>query len=149
MRSGMVIQKKIGNILSDYLEKAISYYDYSESFYHAFVTGLFSATKYRVVSNRESGNGRSGLLIIDINNKRVAVFEFKIAKTENSIEKKLHEGILQIEDKTDASDFSRYRIFKYCVTFCQRPSGKPEGLDVSVLSRGSAPGLPEAPHPYG
>lgn len=80
--------QKIGSILSDYLERAISYYDYSESFYHAFVTGLFSATKYRVVSNRESGNGRSDLLIIDINNKRAAVFEFKIAKTENSIEKK-------------------------------------------------------------
>ena len=112
--------KKIGNILSDYLERAISYYDYSESFYHAFVTGLFSATKYRVVSNRESGNGRSDLLIIDINNKRVAVFEFKIAKTENSIEKKLHEGILQIEDKKYASDFIRYRIFKYCVTFYKK-----------------------------
>lgn len=102
------------------MERAISYYDYSESFYHAFVTGLFSATKYMVVSNRESGNGRSGLLIIDINNKRVAVFEFKIAKTENSIEKKLHEGILQIEDKKYASDFSRYRIFKYCVTFYKK-----------------------------
>ncbi len=112
--------KKIGSILSDYLERAISYYDYSESFYHAFVTGLFSATKYRGVSNRERGNGRSGLLIIDINNKRVAVFEFKIAKTENSIEKKLHEGILQIEDKKYASDFSRYRIFKYCVTFYKK-----------------------------
>ena len=112
--------QKIGNILSDYLERAISYYDYSESFYHAFVTGLFSATKYRVVSYRESGNGRSDLLIIDINNKRIAAFEFKIAKTENSIEKKLHEGILQIEDKKYASDFIRYKIFKYCVTFYKK-----------------------------
>ena len=31
----------------------------------------------------------------------------------------------------------------------QRPSGKPEGLDVSVFSTGSVSGLPVAPHPYG
>ena len=32
---------------------------------------------------------------------------------------------------------------------CQRPSGKPEGLDMSVLSTDSVSGLPVAPHPYG
>ena len=31
----------------------------------------------------------------------------------------------------------------------QQPSGKPEGLDVSVFSTGSVSGLPVAPHPYG
>ena len=35
------------------------------------------------------------------------------------------------------------------ITVCQQPSGKPEGLDVSVFSTVSVSGLPVAPHPCG
>ena len=39
-------------MINRYLARSISYYDYSESFYHAFLTGLFYGRGYAVKSNR-------------------------------------------------------------------------------------------------
>lgn len=51
----------IGNIVSEKLMAAISYYDYDEHYYHGFMTGLLSGMGgYDVISNRESGEGRPG-----------------------------------------------------------------------------------------
>ena len=72
--------EKLSEQLSDYLFRTISYNDYSEAYYHAFLAGLFSSSEYTVKSNMESGNGRPDLLIMDMKRMRLAVFEFKIAK---------------------------------------------------------------------
>lgn len=52
-------------LLNDILQKAISFYDNYESFYHGFMVGLFSG--YQVKSNRESGLGRFDLVILPTN----------------------------------------------------------------------------------
>ena len=57
--------EELSKILTAYLRKTISYYDYSESYYHAFTAGLVASSGYRVMSNRESGNGRPDLIIAD------------------------------------------------------------------------------------
>ncbi|WP_242964466.1 hypothetical protein [Eubacterium sp. An3] len=44
-------------ILSNILFDTISYHDYQESFYHAFLAGLFSGAGYIVESNYEHGLG--------------------------------------------------------------------------------------------
>ena len=44
--------KKMEGYINRYLARSISYYDYSESFYHAFLTGLFYGRGYAVKSNR-------------------------------------------------------------------------------------------------
>mgnify|MGYP005771487471 FL=1 len=44
-------------MLSDILFDTISYHDYQESFYHAFLAGLFSGAGYIVESNYEHGLG--------------------------------------------------------------------------------------------
>ena len=45
--------------ISRLLRKTISYHDYREDFYHAFLTGIFAGAGYMVESNREHGEGRS------------------------------------------------------------------------------------------
>ncbi len=47
--------------ISDLLFESIRYYDYSESYYHAFLAGLFAGGGYIVESNFEYGNGRPDL----------------------------------------------------------------------------------------
>ena len=49
-------------ILGDILSRSISYFDNQESFYHGFLTGLFSGKKIK--SNREAMHGRFDLCIL-------------------------------------------------------------------------------------
>lgn len=47
------------------LRKTISYHDYREDFYHAFLAGIFTGAGYHVESNREHGEGRSDVVVYD------------------------------------------------------------------------------------
>ena len=56
--------ERIRDILSGQLFQAISFYDSAENFYHGFLTGILSQSEdYIVKSNRESGNGRSDIMV--------------------------------------------------------------------------------------
>lgn len=56
--------EKMGEILGEQLLSTISFYDSAENFYHGFLTCILSHSEaYLVKSNRESGNGRSDLMI--------------------------------------------------------------------------------------
>ena len=87
------LQKSIGDLLF----KVISFYDYEESFYHAFLAGILSVSPYDVKSNRENGEGRTDVTISDVENVRAAVFEFKIAKTPDDLEERAYDAIKQID----------------------------------------------------
>lgn len=56
---------RLSNLISELLFETISYHDYVESFYHAFLAGLFANAGYIVESNYESGLGRPDLVIKD------------------------------------------------------------------------------------
>ena len=45
------------------LRRTISYHDYRENFYHAFLAGIFTGAGYMVDSNKEHGEGRSDVVI--------------------------------------------------------------------------------------
>ena len=50
--------------ITDLLRKTISFYDSTESFYHGLISGLLSGNVYyKVESNRETGDGRSDLVL--------------------------------------------------------------------------------------
>ncbi|EET59661.1 hypothetical protein BRYFOR_08277 [Marvinbryantia formatexigens DSM 14469] len=66
------------------LRRTISYHDYKEDFYHAFLAGIFTGAGYMVESNREHGEGRSDVVIHDSVNGKVAVFEIKYSKSMSS-----------------------------------------------------------------
>lgn len=86
----------LGRQLSDLLFDTVSYHDYSESFYHAFLTGLFSGTEYVLESNYENGPGRSDLVIKDCTNRRAVIIEAKIAKTGEKLAAVCAEALPQI-----------------------------------------------------
>ena len=63
------------------LYKTISYHDYKEDFYHAFLTGILAGSGCAVKSNREHGEGRSDIVIYHPDRPQVILFEAKYAKT--------------------------------------------------------------------
>ena len=62
------------------LWNTISYHDYKEHFYHAFLTGIFMGDGEQIESNKEHGLGRPDLVIIDKANGKVAIFEVKYSQ---------------------------------------------------------------------
>ena len=94
-------------LLSDLLFDTISYYDYRESFYHAFLTGLVSGAGYQVESNCENGPGRSDLVIRDRRNRRAVVIEAKWTDSENKLEQECEEALRQIADRQYAKKVER------------------------------------------
>ena len=87
------------------LRMTISYHDYREDFYHAFLAGIFTGAGYVVESNREHGEGRSDVVVKDIRNGRIAVFEAKYAKTLNNLPDACDLAIDQINKRSYAEDF--------------------------------------------
>lgn len=87
------------------LRMTISYHDYREDFYHAFLAGIFTGAGYMVESNREHGEGRSDVVVKDIRNGRIAVFEAKYAKTLNNLPDACDLAIDQINKRSYAEDF--------------------------------------------
>ena len=87
------------------LRMTISYHDYREDFYHAFLAGIFTGAGYVVESNKEHGEGRSDVVVKDIRNGRVAIFEAKYAKTLDALPDACDTAIQQINDRMYAADF--------------------------------------------
>ena len=64
-------------ILSGLLWDTISYNDYHEDYYHAFLAGVFVGRGYEVESNKEKGLGRPDILLKDRKNRRAMIVEAK------------------------------------------------------------------------
>ena len=87
------------------LYKTISYHDYKEDFYHAFLTGILAGSGCAVKSNREHGEGRSDIVIYHPDRPQVILFEAKYAKTLGGLQKSCAEALQQIEDLQYAKEF--------------------------------------------
>ena len=112
------------------LWNTISYHDYKEDFYHAFLAGIFAGAGYEVESNKEHGEGRSDVVVYDSVNGRVAIFEAKYSKTLQDMTEDCKRAIRQISDRMYAKDFQDdydqiccYGISFYkkrCMVMCAR-----------------------------
>ena len=104
------------------LRKTISYHDYKEDFYHAFLAGIFAGAGYTVESNKEHGEGRSDVVIYDIVNARVAVFEAKYAKTLDALEQECSTALSQIDDRMYAKEFEDDydKVYCYGISFFKK-----------------------------
>ena len=60
---------KITKEMNALLRRTISYHDYREDFYHAFLAGIFTGAGYMVDSNKEHGEGRSDVVVYDSINR--------------------------------------------------------------------------------
>lgn len=115
--------KKLTELLSDLLFDTISYHDYAESFYHAFVTGLVTSAGYIVESNYENGLGRSDIVIKDRRNRRAVVIEAKIASSEDRLETECREALKQIEEKQYVRKIERSgfrKVVRYGIAFYKK-----------------------------
>lgn len=88
------------------LRKTISYHDYREDFYHAFLAGIFAGAGYTVDSNKEHGEGRSDVVIYDEVNSRVAIFEAKYSKSAEFLLSECDRAIAQINDRMYAEEYA-------------------------------------------
>ena len=87
------------------LRRTISYHDYKEDFYHAFLAGIFTGAGYMVDSNKEHGEGRSYVVVYDPINSRVAVFEAKYTKSLDKLESECDAALQQIDDRMYAKEY--------------------------------------------
>ncbi len=91
--------------VSTLLRRTISYHDYGEDFYHAFLSGIFAGAGYQVDSNKKHGEGRSDVVVCDTINGRVAIFEAKRAMTLGDLESACDKALRQIDQRMYAKDF--------------------------------------------
>lgn len=96
-----ILTKEIGTLL----RMTISYHDYKEDFYHAFLAGIFAGAGYVVESNKEHGEGRSDIVIYDDYEGKVAIFEAKKSQNPKDMKLDCEKAIKQINEKMYANEF--------------------------------------------
>lgn len=104
------------------LRMTISYHDYKEDFYHAFLAGIFAGAGYVVESNRKHGEGRSDVIVYDLHGGRMAIFEAKYSKTLKKLSDDCDNALRQIDERMYAKEFEgNYdEIFCYGISFFKK-----------------------------
>ena len=113
----------LSELISDLLFETISYHDYAESFYHAFLAGLFTNAGYIVESNYESGLGRPDLVIKNKKKRQAVIIEINIADSMQSLHKSAEKAKDQIDDMRYANVISAQgyqKVIKYGASFYQK-----------------------------
>lgn len=114
--------EKASEILSDLLWNTISYMDYGEDYYHAFLTGIFVGRGgYSVQSNKERGLGRPDIDLRDRPNRRAIIIEAKKADSKDKMSYWCDQALAQIEEKGYAKGLDGYRqIMCYGIAFYKK-----------------------------
>ena len=107
--------------LNQILEATLSFYhEYHEYSYHLILDGLFTGLGYRVLSEVETGYGRSDLIILDPLTSRSMIMELKHVRKGEGTDYALAEAANQIVDKHYKSrlKYDGYSvILKYAMVF--------------------------------
>ena len=92
---------KMRDILNEQLFGTISFFDNAENFYHGFLAGILSQSEnYLVKSNRESGLGRSDIMVKSPSLRgRAFILELKISEGIDALETDAEKALRQIYDK--------------------------------------------------
>ena len=118
-------QKTFESMIKQQLRESISYYDSKENFYHGFLLGLLSGLQgYQVLSNRESGEGRTDIVLKPYDELEPAVIlELKWTQKFTLMESECKKALQQIEDKkyeAELVDEGYQNIVKYGICFCKK-----------------------------
>ena len=114
--------ERITKEMNALLRRTISYHDYREDFYHAFLAGIFTGAGYMVDSNKEHGEGRSDVVIYDSMNARVAIFEAKYTKVLENLGSVCDTALRQIDDRMYAKEYEEDydQILCYGISFFKK-----------------------------
>ena len=78
---------KVVSRLTSRMADVISYHDYGENFYHAFLLGLLASSSSAIVlSNRETGEGRADIVVTSRRDGKLAIFELKRVSSKTDME---------------------------------------------------------------
>ena len=109
------------DIFSDLLFDTISYMDYHEDYYHAFLAGLFVGRGFEVYSNKERGKGRPDILLLDRKNRRALVIEAKKSTSEEQMPADCEKALQQIETMDYAKNVKGFRqVRTYGIAFFEK-----------------------------
>ena len=111
--------------ITELLRQSISYMDSYENFYHGFLVGvLHGVDGYRVVSNRETGNGRSDVMLRPHTRRKPAVvIEVKVSKKRGDLVKDSEKALTQIVKKNYQQEFEEEgyeKVIKYGISFYRK-----------------------------
>jgi len=116
--------ERITEVLDAYLLNTVSFHDAHESFYHGFLLALLSTcSEWSVVSNSETGKGRSDIKVERKDRKIGFIVEVKDVKDPVKMQASCEAAIQQIEDKDYTAALRRYRfkdIWIYDIAFCDK-----------------------------
>lgn len=109
-------------LISDLLWNTISYNDYHEDYYHAFLVGIFAGRGYNVSSNKEKGLGRPDVDVRDKKNRRVLIIETKKSVKESDMDKDCDKAIKQIIDRkyAESIDDGYEQVLCYGISFYKK-----------------------------
>lgn len=112
-------------IINEQLGRSISFYDSAENFYHGFMTGLLSQSgNYYVKSNRETGDGRSDIMVYPPNlEKRAFVLELKVSEKFKDAVSDAEAAVGQIQEKhysAELEDIGYEDIHIYGIAFFRK-----------------------------
>ena len=114
-------EQAASEVISDLLWKTISYNDYHEDYYHAFLAGAFVGLGYEVESNKEKGLGRPDILLKDEDHRRAIIIEAKRSERESDMDADCDEAISQIIRQKYAEGVYGYgQILCYGAAFFQK-----------------------------
>ncbi len=114
-------EQAASEMISDLLWKTISYNDYHEDYYHAFLAGAFVGLGYEVESNKEKGLGRPDILLKDEDHRRAIIIEAKRSERESDMDADCDEAIGQIISQKYAEGVYGYgQILCYGAAFFQK-----------------------------
>lgn len=93
--------EKMRDILGEQLFGTISFFDNAENFYHGFLAGILSQSEnYLVKSNRETGDGRSDIIVKSPSLRgRSFVLEVKVSAHIDDLETDAKRALQQIYEK--------------------------------------------------
>ena len=112
--------------INEWLYKTISYHDAKEreSFYHGLLLGLFSNFEnFKVISNRESGDGRFDIVLKDYQYNTAIILELKVADTKKDLITESNRALKQIENNhydTELINDGYTDILKYGIAFFKK-----------------------------
>ena len=115
-------EETASRIMSDFLWDTISYMDYHENYYHAFLAGLFVGRGYETESNKEAGLGRPDLQLFDRKNRRVMIMEIKRSGSQEQMQTDCEAALEQIRERDYAKGLDPgYRtVLCYGISFYRK-----------------------------
>jgi hypothetical protein len=114
-------------ILNSLLRQSISFMDKIENFYHGFMAGILSGVNkaaWTVKSNRETGDGRTDIIIYSALDKSyAAILELKAVEKPKQMAAACEAALKQIEEKNYVAEledmlFTPEAVHKFGVAFC-------------------------------